>query len=82
MLSAILNSSLGFSSGVKIIKSSSNLKLHRVVLSVKSVPVKQVKLWHQQICYFVFLIVGCIHFSIINVFRLFYKHVSHLKSSS
>lgn len=32
---------------------------------------KQVKLWHQQICYFVFLIVGCTHFSIINVFRLF-----------
>lgn len=32
---------------------------------------RQVKLWHQQICYFVFLTVGCTHFSIINVFRLF-----------
>lgn len=38
------------------------------------------KSWHQQICYFVFLIVGCTHFSIINVFWLFCKCVSHLKS--
>lgn len=81
MLCAILNSLSGFKSGAKVLKSSSDLKFSWAALNVSLSQWNQLnKLWHQQICYFG--LIGCTHFSVINVFWLFCKCVTHLNLSS
>ena len=52
-------------------KSSSNLKLHQAALNISLSQWNRLNYGTSKFATLVFLIVGCTHFSIINVFRLF-----------